>query len=136
MVELKTRINDDVFIALADATRRDILNRLREGAARITEIAERYPVSLNAVSKHLKILERAGLIRRDIVGREHWCSLNARPLREVQAWVSNYEAFWNLRLDRLDAMLAARKALRVAGKLSRPGSPTPVRPKNTKGEPR
>ena len=81
MVEFET---DAVFTALSDATRRDILARLRSGSARITEIAASYPLSLNAVSKHLKILERAGLISRTVAGREHWCSLDARPLQRVQ----------------------------------------------------
>jgi DNA-binding transcriptional ArsR family regulator len=107
-------VNDDVFIALGDATRRDILARLRDGSARITEIAARYPLSLNAVSKHLKILERAGLISRNIKGREHWCSLNARPLQWVQRYLTQYESFWNERLDRLEATLAVRKAIRRA----------------------
>ncbi len=91
MVEYLPRNADHVFIALADATRRDILAVLRKGEKRITEIAERYPVSLNAVSKHLKILERAGLIRREVLGREHWCTLDAAPLREVKDWAASYD---------------------------------------------
>jgi DNA-binding transcriptional ArsR family regulator len=116
MVELTTA-EDDVYVALSDATRRDIIATLRAGSARVTEIAEDYPVSLNAISKHLKILERAGLIRRDVVGREHWCSLDARPLQRVQRFVSQYEMFWSQKLDRLDAVLATRKAIsRAQGK--------------------
>jgi DNA-binding transcriptional ArsR family regulator len=111
MVEL-SETQDNIYIALGDATRRDILAQLRSGDARVTEIAEKYPVSLNAVSKHLKILERAGLVRRDIVGREHWCSLDARPLQQVQRFVSQYETFWSRKLDRLEATLATRKAIR------------------------
>jgi DNA-binding transcriptional ArsR family regulator len=109
MVELSAVTQDHIYIALGDATRRDILAQLRSGSARVTEIADRYPVSLNAVSKHLKLLERAGLIRRDVVGREHWCSLDARPLQQVQRFVSQYEMFWNQNLDRLEATLKKRK---------------------------
>jgi DNA-binding transcriptional ArsR family regulator len=109
MVELSVTAQDHIYIALGDATRRDILAQLRSGGARVTEIAGRYPVSLNAVSKHLKLLERAGLIRRDVVGREHWCSLDARPLQQVQRFVSQYEMFWNQNLDRLEATLKKRK---------------------------
>jgi DNA-binding transcriptional ArsR family regulator len=121
MTEFETA--DDVFIALGDATRRDILAQLRGGSARITEIAARYPLSLNAVSKHLKILERAGLISRTVAGREHWCSLDARPLQRVQRYLSQYESFWNERLDRLEATLAVHKVIRRAKqKTTRGGS--------------
>lgn len=109
MVEYISRCGDDIFLALADATRRDILDRLASGRQRVTEIAAAYPVSLNAVSKHLKVLERAGLIRREVSGREHWCSLDATPLRELADWAHHYEAFWNARVDALEGTLARRK---------------------------
>ena len=121
MVELHSSDADDVFIALGDATRRDILALLRSGRARITEIAAHYPVSLNAISKHLKILERAGLISREVIGREHWCSLDARPLQRVQSYVAQYEDFWNQRLDRLAATLTARQAIQRAKNKSKRG---------------
>jgi DNA-binding transcriptional ArsR family regulator len=99
---------DDTFAALADPTRRAILARLMAGAASVTELAEPFEMSLPAVSKHLKVLERAGLITR---GREaQWrpCRLEADPLREVADWVEGYRRFWEeseRRYDRLDDYL-------------------------------
>lgn len=110
MVECLPIVPDEVFLALADRTRRDILTALRDGRQRITAIAARYPVSLNAVSKHMKILERAGLIRREIEGREHWCSLRAEPLGEVAEWARFHQAFWERRVDALEATLARRRS--------------------------
>jgi DNA-binding transcriptional ArsR family regulator len=99
---------DDTFAALADPTRRAILARLMAGAASVTELAEPFEMSLPAVSKHLKVLERAGLITR---GREaQWrpCRLEADPLKEVADWVEGYRRFWEQserRYDRLDDYL-------------------------------
>jgi DNA-binding transcriptional ArsR family regulator len=99
---------DDTFAALADPTRRAILARLMAGAASVTELAEPFEMSLPAVSKHLKVLERAGLITR---GREaQWrpCRLEANPLKEVADWVEGYRRFWEQserRYDRLDDYL-------------------------------
>jgi DNA-binding transcriptional ArsR family regulator len=93
------------FSALADPTRRAILARLTRGEATVTEIAEPFDMSMPAVSKHLKVLERAGLIER---GREaQWrpCRLQAEPLRQVDDWVEQYRAHWEQRFDRLDAYL-------------------------------
>ena len=93
------------FGALADPTRRAILARLRKGGASVTELAEPFDMSLPAVSKHLKVLERAGLVTR---GREaQWrpCALEAGPLREVDDWVERYRDLWEQRLDRLDDYL-------------------------------
>ena len=93
------------FGALADPTRRAILARLRKGGASVTELAEPFAMSLPAVSKHLKVLERAGLVSR---GREaQWrpCALEAGPLREVDDWVERYRDMWEQRLDRLDDYL-------------------------------
>jgi DNA-binding transcriptional ArsR family regulator len=92
---------DQVLAAVADPTRRAILDRLRRGPARITDVAEPFEMSLAAVSKHVQILERAGLLRRTRRGREHSLTLDARPLRRVARWTSRYERFWNERLDRL-----------------------------------
>ena len=94
---------DLTFAALADPTRRRIVARLARGPARVTEIAQPFAMSLNAVSKHLKLLERAGLIHRRRVGREHFLRLRAAPLREVTQWASRYEHFWTQRLDALGA---------------------------------
>lgn len=93
------------FAALADPTRRAILARLSSGAASVTQLAEPFEMSLPAISKHLKVLERACLIAR---GREaQWrpCSLEATPLKEVADWVEHYRRFWTESFDRLDAYL-------------------------------
>jgi DNA-binding transcriptional ArsR family regulator len=95
-----------IFSALADPTRRAILARLATGSASVTELAEPFAMSLPAVSKHLKVLERAGLIAR---GREaQWrpCRLEAAPLREIASWLDEYRQFWDEQLDRLDTYLA------------------------------
>src|SRR5262245_9387916 len=88
--ESKAEILDVVFGAIADSTRRSILDRLRGGSLTVTELAEPYAMSLNAVSKHIKALERAGLIRREINGREHSCRLEAARLEEAMNWMSYY----------------------------------------------
>ncbi len=96
--------------ALADPTRRGILARLATGEATVTELAEPYDMSLAAVSKHLKVLERAGLIAR---GREaQWrpCRLQARPLKDVAAWLDHYRRFWDESFDRLDDYLQKLQA--------------------------
>jgi len=112
MVEYVSRTLDRVFAAVADPTRRAILENLTQGPATVTEIARSFPVSLNAVSKHIMVLERAGLIRREIQGREHHCSLAVRPLREATAWLDHYREFWETRLDALEQHLAAKKKQR------------------------
>ena len=96
---------DRSFAALSDPTRRAIVSRLARGPARVTDVAARFPISLNAVSKHLKVLERAGLLRRRRAGREHHLELRAAPLREIARWTSRYERFWNEKLDALGAFL-------------------------------
>ncbi len=98
------------FAALADPTRRAILARLASGETSVTELAEPFDMSLPAVTKHLKVLERAGLIRR---GREaQWrpCRLEAQPLREVSDWVEHYRRFWEQSLDRLEDYLKTLQA--------------------------
>jgi DNA-binding transcriptional ArsR family regulator len=97
-----------VIEAIADPTRRAIIDRLAHGPARVTDVAAPFSMSLNAVSKHIKVLEQAGLIRRARAGREHTLELDAAPLREVVRWASRYERFWNERLDRLEAFFAAQ----------------------------
>src|SRR5262245_1471291 len=100
---------DLAFAALSDPTRREIVARLAKGAARVTELAAPFDMSLNAVSKHLKVLERAGLVRRNRTGREHHISLDPEPIRHIAGWAFRYERFWNERLDTLDAFFRARK---------------------------
>jgi DNA-binding transcriptional ArsR family regulator len=109
MVEYRqTAELDRIFSALADPTRRAILQRLTSRPATINEIAEPFPVSLNAVSKHVMVLERAGLLRREIKGREHYCWIEPHPLREADAWLRKYEQFWEPRLDALEAYVARK----------------------------
>ena len=97
-----------MLAAISDPTRRAILDRLTRGPARVTDVAEPFEMSLAAVSKHVRMLERAGLVRRARRGREHTLTLDARPLRRVVRWTSRYERFWNERLDRLEAFFAPK----------------------------
>jgi DNA-binding transcriptional ArsR family regulator len=96
---------DRAFAALADPTRRAIVDRLARSPSRVTDVARPFDMSLNAVSKHVKVLERAGLLERRRKGREHVLVLHPRPLRDVARWAARYERFWNERLDRLEAFL-------------------------------
>src|SRR5436190_14595025 len=107
---------DDTLVALADETRRGILKRLSAGDARVTEIAAPFDISLNSVSKHIRILERAGLVRRRIAGRDHYLSLDQRPLEEVAAWIDRHRQLWTRRLDALEAALRAEDAINAARK--------------------
>jgi DNA-binding transcriptional ArsR family regulator len=100
---------DETLMALADPTRRAILQRLSEGEARVTELAEPFAISLNSVSKHIRVLERAHLVRRRIAGREHILSFNPEPLDEAAAWIEAQRTAWSARLDALDAMLQAEE---------------------------
>ncbi len=96
---------DDILIALADPTRRAILELLSRGDARVTDVAEPFPISLNSVSKHIRLLERAGLVRRDVRGREHVLSFNVLPLDSAAGWIESHRALWIGRLRALDALL-------------------------------
>ena len=98
---------DQTLMALADPTRRAILQRLSGGEARVTELARPFDMSLNAVSKHIRILERADLVRRRTVGREHFLSFNRQQLDELAHWIETQRAVWNARLDALEALLRA-----------------------------
>lgn len=97
---------DHTMLALADPTRRAILQRLGAGEARVTDLAAPFAMSLNAVSKHIRILERAALVQRRRNGREHVLTLNPAPLDEAAAWIEQQRAFWNARLDALERALA------------------------------
>jgi DNA-binding transcriptional ArsR family regulator len=101
----KQRKLDRTLMALADPTRRAILERLSRGESRVTELARPFKISLNAVSKHIRTLERARLVRRRTAGREHFLSLNREPLDEAAAWIEAQRAIWSARLDALDALL-------------------------------
>ncbi len=98
---------DRTFAALADPTRRAILTRLTEGDATVAELAAPFPVSQPAVSRHLKVLERAGLISRRRRATARLSHLEAEPLREATAWLARYREYWDERYDRLDELLAA-----------------------------
>src|SRR3954453_19810742 len=89
---------DQVYGAIADPTRREILGVLAEGELNVGSLAERFPISLNGVSKHVKVLERAGMVERTVQGREHRLRLNPEPLREASMWLEHYRAFWDSRL--------------------------------------
>jgi DNA-binding transcriptional ArsR family regulator len=109
MVEYQTERLDRVFGALSDQTRRAILRRLANGDALVTELAAPFNMSLAAVSKHVQVLERAGLVRRTIHGREHRCALSPRPLREAADCLEYYRAFWEVRLDALEQFIATKR---------------------------
>jgi DNA-binding transcriptional ArsR family regulator len=95
------------FAALADPTRREILKRLTEGEATVNELAEPFPISVQAVSKHLKVLERAGLIERGRAAQLRPSRLRGTPLRDAAAWLEGYRRFWEEGFDRLDTRLRA-----------------------------
>ncbi|MEM7410856.1 MAG: metalloregulator ArsR/SmtB family transcription factor [Myxococcota bacterium] len=97
---------DRTFRALADPTRRAILAQLRAGPASVTALAAPFSISFAAVSKHLRVLEDAGLVSRENRGRERRCHLQAQPLRAAAAFAADYRAFWNARLDALETFLA------------------------------
>jgi DNA-binding transcriptional ArsR family regulator len=112
MGEYKSSNLDAVFSALGDPTRRAILARLQESDARVTDIAGDFPISLNSVSKHIRTLERAKLLRRTVSGRDHLLSLNAAPLAEATAWMEHYRRFWDGRLAALETYVLAKKRKR------------------------
>jgi len=119
---------DQVFNALCDPTRRAILARLIDTDARVTDIAAAFPISLNSISKHIRMLERAGLVRRSIAGREHLLSLEAAPLAEASMWIEHYRRFWEGRLAALEAYVTRKRPAQT----SKPPSPTP--PSSRKGK--
>jgi DNA-binding transcriptional ArsR family regulator len=97
------------FAALADPTRREILARLAEGEATVNELAEPFPVTVQAISKHLKVLERAGLITRGRAAQLRPSRFDGAPLREVDDWLIKYRRFWDASFDRLDARLRSKE---------------------------
>ena len=105
MVKYETSTLDDTFGALADPTRRAILHRLAEGAVAVGELAAPFDMSWPAVTKHLKVLERANLVRREKDGRVHKMHLEAEPMREAQAWIDEYRGHWERQLDVLAEFL-------------------------------
>jgi DNA-binding transcriptional ArsR family regulator len=99
---------DDIFHALANRTRRALLGQLAEGPARVTELAEPHGMSVNAVSKHLFVLERAGLIRRTRSGHVQACVLDATPMASAEDWIGGYRRFWSGKIDRLAAFVEGK----------------------------
>lgn len=108
MVE-RTELLDSAYGALAHEVRRSMLVRLRGGDLRVTDLAEPFDMSLAAASKHVRVLEDAGLVRRTVLGREHHLALDAAPLRPAADWLEGYRAFWEGRLDALDRHLRRGK---------------------------
>lgn len=107
------------FAALADPTRRAILTRLSKGERSVSDLAQPFEMTLPAISKHLKVLEKAGLIERSRAAQYRPCKLNAKPLREAAQWVEQYRQFWEQRLDRLDDYLAKLQKEQAQGKKKR-----------------
>lgn len=106
----------DVLTALSHPTRRAIIGQLANGPARFLDVAKPFDTALNAVTKHLKLLERAGLISRKKQGREVLISFKAEPLREVAGWVHQYERFWNTRLDQFEQFFRDKKPTAKKGR--------------------
>jgi DNA-binding transcriptional ArsR family regulator len=114
---------DQVYGAIADPTRRTILSLLAAGEESVGGLANRFPMSFNGVSKHVKVLERAGLVQRQIRGREHRLRLRPEPLREAARWLEHYRAFWEKRLDSLEAFLVGEPRREPTARGRRAGRP-------------
>ena len=124
MVEYQSTALDEVFRALADATRRQMLRELAAGERTVGQLAEPHSMSLAAASKHVKVLESAGLIQREVRGRTHWCSLDPGPLASAHRWLAFYEDFWNQRLDVLERLLRQQDSEKKKRKPRNPPTPT------------
>jgi len=110
MVELHTSQLDSIFHALGDTTRRRMLRELAGGERTVGQLAQPFAMSLAAASKHIKALENAGLLRREVRGRTHLCRLDPGPLASAHKWLSFYERFWTARLDELERLLRMENA--------------------------
>lgn len=110
MVDKSSPRLDAVFQALADPTRRAMLRELADGPHTVGELAAPFAISLAGASKHIQVLQRAGLIQREVQGRVHTCRLDPGPLHEGVEWMRHYERFWTQRLDSLEALLRAEDA--------------------------
>lgn len=114
---------DRIYGAIADPTRRAILSVLARGETNVGTLVDRFPISFNGVSKHIKVLERAGLIERTIHGREHRLRIQTRPLRAASSWLDGYRAFWESKLTALGALFAQHQppsSSTAAAKMPRP----------------
>jgi DNA-binding transcriptional ArsR family regulator len=110
-----------VYGAIADPTRRAILSMLAGGDVNVGTLVNEFPISFNGVSKHVKVLERAGLVDRTVRGREHWLRLNAVPLHEAVDWLEHYRAFWEARLEALEDFLVNKQGTLRPSKARRAG---------------
>gem|GEM_PF-44780 len=99
---------DHIYGAIADPTRRAILAMLANGEVNVGQVVDEFSISFNGISKHVKVLERAGLIERTVAGREHRLRLNPKPLRDAAQWLDDYREFWEMRLDALEAFLTGQ----------------------------
>jgi DNA-binding transcriptional ArsR family regulator len=109
MGEYTSESLDDLFAAMSDATRRAILARLTKADARVTELASAFPISLNSTSKHIRILERSGLVTRSVQGRDHVLSLNAAPMVQAIEWLEHYRRFWEDGLGALESFIINKR---------------------------
>ena len=120
MVKQQTLNRDDaldrVFAALSDATRRRLVHALVEGEKTVGELAEPFAMSLVAVSKHVKVLEAAGIVRRRVDGRKHYCTLAPESLAQALDWIAIYRNFWNQRLDALSELIEGQGETATKGK--------------------
>ena len=121
MVKAREPQLDRVYGAIADPTRRAILTALARGEENVGSLADRFPISFNGVSKHVKVLERAGLVDRRIQGREHWLRLRPEPLREAARWLEHYRSFWSQKLDALETFLIGQERRGGAARRRRGG---------------
>jgi DNA-binding transcriptional ArsR family regulator len=121
MVELEAAQMNSIFHALGDATRRKMLRDLAGRERTVSELAEPFSISLAAASKHIKVLENAGLIRREVRGRTHLCRLDPGPLASAHEWLSFYEGFWTERLDALERLLHEEDARKVSARKTKKG---------------
>lgn len=110
MVDYKAQKLDTIFHALSDSTRRSMLAMLQGSEKTVSDLAEPFDMSLAAASKHIKKLEAAGLVEREVKGRVHHCRLSPQQLRQASEWLKTYEQYWNARLDRLEDLLKADDA--------------------------
>jgi DNA-binding transcriptional ArsR family regulator len=115
---------DEIFHALSDGTRRAMLRDLAHGERTVGALAEPYPMTLAAASKHIRVLEKAGLVRREVRWRTHTCRLNAAPLKRAMDELAFYERFWTERLDTLERLLNEDSAAKSQANVSRPSRKT------------
>src|SRR6202045_4608450 len=109
MVQRSVAKLNRVAAAISDPTRRAIIDRLARGSARVSDVAERFPMTVTGFCKHVRVLERACLVRRTRRGRENTLELSPQPLLDMARWILNYEQFWNARLDRLQEFFTTEK---------------------------